>query len=384
MASRLAIAMFIDACGWDVVSARPWWLKQLEHRQAARSVFGFSSACIPAILTGRPPSSNDHWSSFRYSPSTSPFSALRALDLFPPAVVDRGRVRRWISKAIASAYGFTGYFQIYNVPFSALPLFDYAEKKDLFNPGGINSGTSVIDELVERKIPYHRSNWRKSERANLASLGEAVEQGATRFAFLYTAGLDALMHEHSRNSRHVDARLHWYESQLQGVLNAARRKYDDVQVAVFSDHGMATVTRVVDLMPRVERLGLRFGKDYAAIFDSTMVRFWFLSPRAEELIRNALVDGNDGTWVQEEKLKAYGTYWPDHRFGDAIYALEPGVLLSPSHMGRSPMAGMHGYRPEDPDSDSALLASFVPKTPVSEIRDYYGLMIEMATWAQAG
>jgi hypothetical protein len=384
MSSRLALAVFVDACGWDVVTPRRWWLPALEHRRPARSVFGFSSACIPAILTGQSPSLNGQWSSFYYSPASSPFRPVRALGLLPAALVDRGRVRRWVSRALAAAYGYTGYFQVYEVPFRDLGLFDYAEKRDLFGPGGCGARASVFDELGRRGIPYHCSDWRRPEAANLASLGEVVRRGETRFAFLYTAGLDALMHAHTRSSVHADERLRWYERELETILEQARRSYDDVRVAVFSDHGMATVTRVVDLMPRVQRLGLELGKDYAAIYDSTMLRFWFLSGRAEGRIRDALADGADGRWVSEATLKGYGTWWPDHKYGDAVYALEPGALLNPSHMGHRAAAGMHGYRPDHPDSDSALLASFEPEAPIRDIRDYYHLMIEMASWAAAG
>lgn len=382
MYKRLAIAMFVDACGWDVVARRPWFLDEMRHRQSVKSIFGFSSACVPSILTGRMPQDNDHWSCFYYSPSTSPFRPLRLLQYLPSALVDRGRIRRYLSKAIASAYGYTGYFQIYNLPFDALSLFDYAEKKDIFKPGGINRGTSIFDDLERMKLSHHVSNWRRTEERNFASLRAAVQDSQVRFAFLYTGKLDAIMHDHTRDSKLVDAHLRWYESRVRELMRDAADRYDEVRFAMFSDHGMATVRRVVDLSPRIEGLGLRHGTDYAAVFDSTMLRFWFLKPHAGERIRNALRDGRDGTWLDHGTLARLGAFWPDRRFGDAIYALEPGVLMNPSHMGKVPMAGMHGYRPDHPDSDSALVANFAPTRPIERIPDYYRLMLEMAGWAK--
>ena len=64
-----------------------------------------------------------------------------------------------------------------------------------------------------------------------------------------------------------------------------------------------------------------------------------------------------------------------------MYSLEAGTLLNPSHMGNVPLAGMHGYRPDHPDSDSALLASFTPETKIERITDLYSLMREMSRWA---
>ncbi len=383
MPRRLAIATFVDACGWGVVSPRGWFLDELAYRRRVDSVFGYSSACVPAILTGKLPNENDHWSSFFYSPSTSPFRNLRHLRLLPGAVFDRGRVRAWLSKGLARAHGFTGYFQVYNVPFDALPLFDYGEKRDIFRLGGINRGTSIFDDLDRERVPHHVSDWRRSEEESFRALEEAVQSGEPRFAFLYTAGLDALMHDRTKDAPEVDDKLRWYQRRLRRVAELARRRYDEVRVAVFSDHGMATVERVVDLVPRVEATELRFGADYAAIHDSTMMRFWFLRPHAEARVRDALPDGPDGRWVPDEELRRWGALFEDGRYGHAIYALEPGVLLNPSHMGRVALAGMHGYRPDHPDSDSALLASFEPETDVRCITDLYRLMREMARWGVA-
>ncbi len=381
MPERLAIAMFVDACGHGVVGPRPWFLDELTHRQRVTSLFGYSSACVPAILTGRLPNENDHWSSFFYAPKASPFRTLRPLRVLPSAIFDRGRVRSWLSKGLARAYGFTGYFQIYNVPFDVLPLFDYAEKKDIFKPGGINRGTSIFDDLARAGQPHHVSDWRRNEDENLASLEAAVRAREPSFAFLYTASLDALMHDQTKESDAVNAKLRWYATRVRAILELARERYDEVRFALFSDHGMASVKRVVDLVPRVDATGLAFGEDYAAVYDSTMMRFWFLRPGSEERIREALPDTEHGRWVTEAEHRAFGTYWEDGRFGDAVYSLEAGTLLNPSHMGNVPLAGMHGYRPDHPDSDSALLASFTPETKVERITDLYTLMREMADWA---
>ena len=381
MARRLALAMFVDACGWDVVEPRAWFLDRLTHRRGVRSVFGYSSACVPAILTGRRPNQNDHWSAFYYSPDTSPFRHLRHLRLLPAALLERGRVRRYLSKGIAAAYGYTGYFQIYSMPFDVLPYYDYAEKRDIFRPGGMNRGDSIFDDLARERIPHHVSQWRRGEAANLAALRGAVEAGEIAFGFLYAAELDALMHSHGRGSPLVDEKLRWYQAEVEALLRAAERRYQEVRFALFSDHGMAIVTRVVDLVPRVEATGLRFGEDYAAVYDSTMMRFWFLRPQAEGLIRGSLPDGAEGRWVTRGELEAYGAYWPDGKYGHAIYTLEPGVLLNPSHMGNVPLTGMHGYRPDHPDSDAALLANFEPQAPVESITDLYHVMREMAAWA---
>jgi hypothetical protein len=48
---------------------------------------------------------------------------------------------------------------------------------------------------------------------------------------------------------------------------------------------------------------------------------------------------------------------------------DPGVLICPSYMGRSPLRGMHGYTPDDPASDAVLLRSEADPEPAESILD---------------
>ena len=53
---------------------------------------------------------------------------------------------------------------------------------------------------------------------------------------------------------------------------------------------------------------------------------------------------------------------------------DAGVIIVPSHMGTKPIAGMHGYHPDHPDSDASLLSN-VPSPVRSEaITDVFHIM----------
>ncbi|MEE9182436.1 MAG: hypothetical protein V3U33_07725, partial [candidate division NC10 bacterium] len=138
---NLSLFVFIDALGWEIVKDHPFLEGIAQTRRPLRTVLGYSSAAVPSILSGRTPSSHGNWSFFYYAPETSPFSWLRPISLLPRALTDRGRVRRQLSKLVQKWLGYTGYFQLYNVPFRYVHLFDYCEKGDLFKPGGLNSGS---------------------------------------------------------------------------------------------------------------------------------------------------------------------------------------------------------------------------------------------------
>jgi hypothetical protein len=371
---QISIVVFIDALGWEVLKGRRFMDERLPFRRKLRSVFGFSSACIPSILTGLMPREHRHWSFFYYSPGTSPFKPLRLLGWLPRSLVDRGRVRNLISRLIKRVYGYTGYFQIYNVPFEHVDKFDYCEKKDLFVPGGMNRGDNIFDHLSRAGVPYHVSDWRDTEENNLKALKRDLVQGKIRFALVYMAAMDALLHEVGKESPLVDKKLAWYEQQLEEVLRTAAAHYEQVRLFVCSDHGMATVRRTVDLMSKVEALGLVFGRDYTATYDSTMGRFWFHNPAARERITALLEQVPEGRILPPDELKRLGCDFEGDQFGELIFLVEAGTLIVPSHMGLQPITGMHGYHPDAPDSNASLLSNVEPPNDPQVITDVFHLM----------
>lgn len=373
-APKVSIVVFIDALGWEVLRGRQFMETQLPIRRKLRSVFGFSSACIPSILTGLMPREHRHWSFFYYSPETSPFRMLRLLKLLPSALVDRGRVRNMISKLIKKFYGYSGYFQLYNIPFEHIDKFDYCEKQDLFVPGGMNRGENIFDHLQRANIPYHVSDWRDSEENNLEALKTDLRKGDVVFALLYMASMDALLHQVGKESPEVDRKLAWYETQLNDVLSVAGEHYDEVRLFICSDHGMATVHTHLDLKSKIEALGLDFGRDYTATYDSTMGRFWFHNQTARARITALLEQLPGGRILPQEELKALGCDFEGDQYGELIFLTDAGVLIVPSHMGLQPITGMHGYHPDHPDSDACLLSNVAPPKNTNAIIDVFHLM----------
>jgi hypothetical protein len=370
----LSIVCFIDALGWEVLRGRRFMEERLPLRRKLRSTFGFSSACVPSILSGLTPRRHGHWSFFYYAPETSPFRPLKPLGWLPSALVDRGRVRNQISKLVKRAYGYTGYFQLYNIPFAQIDRFDYCEKRDLFRPGGLNRGENIFDLLERGNVPYHVSNWRRSESDNLAAVRRDIAGGRIRFAFLYMAAMDALLHQVGKESPQVDEKLAWYERELTALLDLAARHYDEVRLFVCSDHGMATVHTHIDLMARIEALGLGFDTDYVATYDSTMGRFWFKNDTARAAVTAALEQEPHGRILGRDELAALGCDFDGDQYGELIFLTDPGVIIVPSHMGLKPITGMHGYHPDDPDSDASLLSNVEPPGDPRAITDVFHLM----------
>lgn len=374
--AKIVLCVFIDAFGWEISRRHAFLDDVLRTREPLGTIFGYSSTCDPTIVTGLLPRDHGHFSFYYYNPQASPFRFLKPLACVPRSLAGRGRFRRIVSRLTRRILGYTGYFQLYNMPFRRLPLFDYSEKRDLYQPGGINSGApTIFDRLREQEIPFHISGWRRPETENLDALKATLDRGEIAFAYLYMAAMDAVLHRRGTAAPEVGAKIRWYDEQLRRVLDVASRRYRDVRLHVFSDHGMADVTATCDLIPRIEALGLEFGKDYAACYDSTMARFWFLNDGARREITAALTEEPQGDILSDATLAEYGCDFPDRKYGQLFFLLKPGVLLCPSFMGERPMAGMHGYDPYHKDSVALFASNRRPDPAPKRLDDLHDLML---------
>ena len=373
------IFLFIDALGWELVSRTGFMEKELPFRRRIEMQFGYSSTAIPTILSGRTPAEHGHLGLFRFAPESSPFRLLGGIAplMKPDSFWNRGRVRHLLSRLIGKLYGFTGYFQLYQMPFRKLAMMDYCEKRDLFARGGMVPVENLRDLLTRLGVKGHISDWHIGDRRNFEAARQAVADG-TPFLFVYTAELDALLHQYPvLLHEKIREKVEWYRSQILSLFQACREAEKSVRLTVISDHGMTPLLRTVDLKSAVEKTGLTFGKDYGACYDSTMFRVSFRKPEAENIIRSALRPFEDaGHWLTEAEEKYYGIYRPDRYFGDAIFLMDPGIQIAPSDMGTKALNGMHGFAPEDKDSQAVILSNDEIPDRIRRVADYFSLMKE--------
>src|SRR5262249_16005953 len=147
MKEILPLFVFIDACGWELIRKDPFVNTLAPKRKRLTSVFGYSSACVPSLLSGRWPDDHPNWCYFVYDPQNSPFKSLRPLRWLPNWLTGRRRFRRWLSSFLKVRLNFRGYFDLYNIPFHHISLFDFSEKKSPLQPRGMNRGPNIFDYL---------------------------------------------------------------------------------------------------------------------------------------------------------------------------------------------------------------------------------------------
>jgi hypothetical protein len=346
-------------------------------------VLGYSSACVPSIVSGQYPAEHRNWSYFVYDPANSPFRFLRWFRWLPQALTSRRFFRRRLSALVKKRLNFQGYFDLYNLPFRDAHLYDFTEKKSPLKPGGMNKGKNIFDFLEEQGIAYHGSVPEKNEAQNLADLKGAIQKEEIDFAFLYWPDLDGLLHSVGNQSEKIPEKLRAYERDLEQLMALAKKHYSEVRLYVFSDHGMANCDELLDLKPTIDELPLKQGQDYAVVYDSTMARFWFFNSRARWLITEALNQVPQGRILPDAELEELGTLFKDHYFGEMMFLVREGVLIVPSHMGQRPIRAMHGYHPNEKHS-YAVVCTNAPAIPeeIAGIPDMYQLMKRDALEAQ--
>jgi hypothetical protein len=115
--------------------------------------------------------------------------------------------------------------------------------------------------------------------------------------------------------------------------------------------------RGADLRSKVDTLGLKIGKDYNVVYDSTMARFRFFNDAARQKVTSILQTVPEGRIMPVEEQQRFRAHFKDGRFGELIFLVQEGVLIVPSHMGERPIHAMHGCHPHDAQSYATLFSS---------------------------
>jgi hypothetical protein len=352
------VVILVDALGAELADATPGFAASLGHRRRLETVLGFSSGALPTLFSGRGPGAHGRFLMYRRRADATVFRGFGMLRALPRRLRESGFMTRALTRLVERR-GVRGYFNLYQVPRALLEQFDLPERADIFAPGGLPV-PSLWDTIERSGLAWRGWNWRTREADNARELDQALETGDESFLLFYTADLDARLHVEGSRGPGVKTALANYDRLIEHVARRARARGEEVWIYLLSDHGMVDVIGTEDVMARLEGIGVGWPADYLAFFDSTMARFWWREgpARERERVRAALA-GARGRWLEPAELESAGVNFPDHRYGDDIFLLDPGVLMVPSFMGRGTLAGMHGYDPSHPDM-AALLWSNRP------------------------
>lgn len=374
----LSVFVLIDALGWKYVEGRTFLSDILPFRQPLHTVLGFSSGAIPTMLTGVPPAVNGHWNLFYYDPQGSPFCWFRHFLFLPNWLLETRVTRKLLKETGRRLLGLGPLFECCVSP-RLLPYFNWVEKRNIYDRGGISGASSIFDQLHERDVPFRVYTYHELKDAEILVEAEKdIRNHIASFYFLYLSEMDMFLHMNCDAPEKIEEKLQWYDAGLRRVFDAARQVSSDATLTLGSDHGMTPVTQKYDLLKHFEDSSLRTPEDYLAVFDSTMARFWFFSQRARNETLAILNRVSCGRILSDAELKQFGVFFPDRRFGELVFLLNPGWLFSRSDFNGSSWkpVGMHGYHPNDPYSDGVFLSNRQPGFAVQSLRDVHRWMCE--------
>ncbi len=318
--------------------------------------FGFEPDA--AYIAGLYPDEADGGAQFWYDPDNSPFSFLgqcaRVLNLLPDLP---DRAFRRLVKRIARRRCTSPTLSTARMPFHLLKYFDFPMQCRMDKSNFVKSD-SVFDLLRKagRKWMYHGT---PDYRVDMDSVVERAEKELfppVEFAFFHIGDLDRVGHKYGPESEEIKVALKRIDKEIERIVKLARDRFEEVHLVIMGDHGMMKVRKHLDIWSELKKLPVKIEKDYLVFIDSTMARFWFLSGRAEKLIIDLLDNMDGGHIISQEEKDKYHLNYTRNKFGDIIFLVDPGVLIYPNfYQNKKTVKGMHGYAPETPEQQSALL-----------------------------
>ena len=374
--ARVGLFVMIDAVGGRYAQEREF-LAHFEQKSSLRTVLGYSCSCQPTLLSGKLPREHGHGPMYRPRDGASALDSAKTYAWLPRRVADSWRVRNRIYAKVSQQVD--GYFSLYECPTRLLPRFDLVEHRDIFQPKGLRQAESIFDRFVELKLEYSTFSWRTPEEENIASVQELLREKRNDVIFLYLPEVDGLLHAGGKSSAAVHERLGWYEDQILGLLELAEQNYSEVDLLVFSDHGMSDVHGSFDLKYEIESRFGQNGGQYLAFYDSTMARFWSEDEALRSQIADHLATRAGGRLIEAAESRDLGVDLANGDMGQILFVVDEGVLILPSYMGSALLAGMHGYHPDALDADACFFSPRRLEGPAEHIVDIFYHMDAIAT-----
>jgi len=341
------LLIFIDGLPCDVAAKTLDVLQDANIHESEPGI-GFSNNLYPEMLAGQNPDEIGYfneWSPIKNEKKRLPIW-IRALDIFRGSLYINAGIRKIILK------------KIFNLNFSNIP-FKYAH---LFKPQGSHDFRVQKDGIL---IDY---NFRifdaveqdgkvgtRDEKAINKALSDVSEQNT----LVSLMDVDNLCHVYGIASPEVQQHIKFLNQAITKLIKAYSLINQNLEVVLFSDHGMAEVTRIQSL-DLEKAFGPMEKSKYLYFIDSTFLRVWTGNGGLKEQISTYLSGLNYGNILTTEERIEFGL--TNTEFGDIIFRASEKTIFLPNFYGSRPVKAMHGY-----DSKLKSQKAFISR--VQGIRD---------------
>ncbi len=389
---RPTVCILVDAFRHDYLTPelapRLSELARLGSAGRLRPILGYSDAIRATVFTGAYPDEHGYWMEYCYRPRSAPMrklAALRGLDRMPVDLARRGvkwSVSQTLVRRIAARQGYS-HLSMRHFPFRSLSEFDWTLRRSMSDDGALGMPT-LFDRLTESGLGWsYLDAARDGTRGMLHAIDTLPPQ--TDFTFVYLHQIDMASHLLGVEGKLFRSVVRRTDALTGDVVDRLRARLGDVNLVVFSDHGMSQVRRTVSYPELWTHPG--FPKRFCFALDATMVRLWFhdRDPELRAQIRNRVQTGAPGRWLDADQLAGLHLRFDDRLYGDEIFLLDPGVAIFPNfHSMLNPRA-MHAYHPDDPDQQGIFIAPATePTRDLVELVDVHSLCARLCDLAPSG
>jgi predicted AlkP superfamily pyrophosphatase or phosphodiesterase len=212
-----------------------------------------------------------------------------------------------------------------------------------------------------------------SDNQRLQEIPMQLSLNDNQFLPVYIGTPDAYGHKFGPHSNGLITKLAELDNKLKEFYFNCQKMDPSVKLCFLGDHGMETVTQIIDLRKEVETTATKYklkeGLDYSIFVDSTSLRFWFHK-------KNNLIDDFISAIKKNKLLNKYGYFLNDNlciieklpnlsEMAEIVWWAKKGVQIAPDYFHDEPEGklGMHGYLKVDDISSGFVICNSKKTAP---------------------
>jgi len=271
---------------------------------------------VPSLMTGLYPHEHKMWQ-VRLK-SDSGFDASSALDYLPDIVTTTSQ---------CFIHMFTGSYDLASIPYwrrRRLEIFKtkYFEKelKSHLKINGFDTFFNIVGE----------SNCNYVFEADLDKLDQMLPRlflKDLRFEFVEVHGLDTISHWYVDNKQKMIDSYNKVDKFVQFLHSECENR--GITLMVFADHGMELVKNSVDIIQKIDEMGIK-NNEITYYIEAPKARFWFHSDSAREKMLNYLSANPDGVLLSRQDMHEFNVKFEDDSYGEYYFVLNPGTIFFPN------------------------------------------------------
>lgn len=364
----VTIALFLDALRYDDLNKENCpYLYELAVNGTSGRLHTLAGYHIEySMLSGYYPLEHNVWIWYYYDPKNSCFKWINPIKPLLK-ILDRSFLRNMSRNFIGystmlSRYinGKTRFLKLNEIPIDKLSYFNISVDKFYTDVNALNVPT-LFDTLRDNNKKYFAMEYpwiatkdgmkiaffKADDNSNFKLLERELKKGYD-LLYCHVWNLDSLQHKYGIRSKEALGHLKKIDDNVKSLVENAK-KTDDVNVIIFSDHGMTEVIGTINPLDILNEYNAEY------FLGSTMVQIWLKDISKKDEVRQRFLKLNclvyDEYNIEELKIPYKREF-----VGDLLVAAKPGYQFYPDFFRKDHNAkAMHGYTMKNKDLDGIFI-----------------------------